>query len=54
MRKTAAFLLFLTLVSCGVDGDPLRPSQVEEQDAAQPASVTLSGSVGVGIARQSP
>lgn len=42
--------LVLLLAACGVDGPPVRPSDVEDEGVAP--GVTLSGSVEVGIARK--
>lgn len=40
--------LVLLLAACGVDGAPVRPSDVEREPQS---GVTVSGSVEVGIAR---
>ena len=41
----AAILMLLALAACGVDGDPVPPS---EADAVEPG-ISLSGSVDIGV-----
>ncbi|KIT16431.1 argininosuccinate lyase [Jannaschia aquimarina] len=42
-------LLLLMLAACGVDGDPVPPSEVEDAEQRR-TGITISGTVEAGIA----
>ncbi|PWJ22474.1 argininosuccinate lyase [Jannaschia seohaensis] len=48
MRKLIAALA-LTLAGCGVDGPPVPPSQVDEDDSRPPNGVTITGTAEFGV-----
>ena len=48
MKRTVPFIFVALLAACGVDGAPVPPSEVEEEDRPR-SGVIISGSVGVGV-----
>jgi predicted small lipoprotein YifL len=52
MKAIRILPLLLGLAACGVDGPPIPPSQVPEEERPARSNILITGSAGIGVSRR--